>query len=113
MRVLALLFALIGAAGSGLVGFTGLEALKKAEAEAEAEKARPGGPLKVIDEAKLAHLKRAIYGMIAGIPLGVIGGYLALTRKGKIAAVLLVVTYAVPFVILATGVGIDFSDDRV
>ena len=36
-----------------------------------------------------------------------------MSRKGKLAAILLVLTYAIPFVILAAGVGIDFSDRRV
>jgi hypothetical protein len=114
MRILALLFALIGAAGSGLLGFGALDTIRKKEAELEktgAEGARVQAKMNELEEYK--NLKRAIYGMIAGVPLGVIGGYLALARKGKIAAVLLVLTYAVPLVILATGVGIDFSDTRV
>jgi hypothetical protein len=114
MRVLALIFALIGAAGSGLMGFILLDAVQKKEAElqrAGADGARVQAAMDQIKEYR--NLKLAIYGMIAGVPLGVIGGYLAISRKGKFAAALLLLSYAVPFGILAAGVGIDLSDERV
>ena len=112
MRILALIFALLGAAGGGFVGLAGLEGIKKKEAEYEAEKAKPGQTV-VVDEAKLANLKRAVYALVAGIPLGVIGGVLALTRKGKIAALVLLAAYVIPVVILTVGVGLDFSENLV
>jgi len=112
MRILALIFALLGAAASGFVGLAGLEGLKKKESEFEAEKAKPGQTV-VVDEAKLANLKRSVYALIAGIPLGVIGGVLALTRKGKVAALLLLIAYVLPVVILVKGVGVDFSEPLV
>jgi len=82
------------------------------EAEFEADKAKPGQTV-VVNEGKLANLKRSIYALIPGIPLGVIGGVLALTRKGKIAALLLLIAYVVPVSILVVGVGLDFSENLV
>ncbi len=111
MRILALIFALIGAAGAGFVGLAALKGLQEKEAELTKDNTEAKAKLNEISEVK--NLKMAIYGLIAGIPLGVIGGILALSRKGLFAAVLLILTYAIPFVILATGVGIDFSDKRV
>jgi hypothetical protein len=114
MRVLALIFAIIGALGSGFMGFIALDTIRKKEAElvkAGDQGAKVQAAMNQIEEYK--NLKLAVYGMIAGVPLGVIGGYLAMVRKGKLAAVLLLLTYAIPFAILATGVGINFSDSRV
>jgi hypothetical protein len=112
MRILALIFALLGAAASGFVGLAGLEGIKKKEAEIEADKAKYGQTV-VVDDGKMANLKRAIYALIAGIPLGVIGGFLAVARKGKIAALLLLIAYVVPVTILVVGVGLDFTEDLV
>jgi hypothetical protein len=107
-----MIFALLGAAGGGLLGLVTLSELKKTEADIEADKKRPGGPRLIVNEKRLAQVKLALYAMIAGVPLGVIGGALALKRKGVIAAILLLVTYAVPFVILIARGEIDMSDKR-
>lgn len=103
MRVLVLLFAIIGALGAGFMGVLMLDTIKKKEAEAG------GAALKEVEVWK--NLKLATYGMLAGIPLGPIGGYLALNRRGKLAALVLVAAYAIPFVIMAA-TGIDLSDNR-
>lgn len=112
MRVVVLIFALIGAAGGGLMGLVALDAVRKSEAEIEADKKRPGGPRLIVNEKRLAQTKLALYAMIAGVPLGVVGGVLALKRKGVVAGILLLVTYAVPFLILAIGGELDLSDER-
>ena len=110
MRIVVLLLALVGAAGSGFVGLSALEGIEKGQKEIDAAKAQ-GRP--VAGEARWNNLKIAVYALIAGIPIGVIGGFLALNRKGKLAAVLLLASYAVPIVFLAVSVGLDFSDDVV
>ncbi len=112
MRVVVLICALIGAAGGGLMGLVALDAVRKSEAEIEADKKRPGGPRLIVNEKRLAQTKLALYAMIAGVPLGVVGGFLALKRKGVIAGILLLLTYAVPFIILAVGGEFDLSDER-
>ena len=75
MRILALIFAILGALGSGFVGLAGLSAVREKEAELQksgADGARVQAAIDQVNEYK--NLKRAIYGIIAGIPLGVIGG---------------------------------------
>jgi hypothetical protein len=108
LRVLALLFALAGAGGAGLLGGIWFVTMQKAEADAAADKER--GKTVKINEERLAVLKRATYALLAGIPLGVVGGVLAMNRMGKIAAALLLVTYLIPFVILSAGIGLDFQE---
>ncbi|MBM3983345.1 MAG: hypothetical protein FJ304_24350 [Planctomycetes bacterium] len=107
-----MIFALLGAAGGGLMGLVALDAVKKRETEIEADKSRAGGRRLIVNEKRLARTKLALYTMIAGVPLGVIGGALALKRKGVIAGVLLLVTYALPFVILLADGELDMSDER-
>ena len=106
MRIVALFFALLGAAGAGYAGFADLEGGEKEPEAAEAKaKARP-----TRGEAQWNFLK---YTLLAQVPLGVVGGVLARRGSGKLAGAILLAAYAIPVARLVVKVGMDFSDERV
>jgi hypothetical protein len=112
MRILVLFFALMGAMGSGCAGLGALEDIKKVEHEIEYRKTHQDEPAFRLGQDDIRHLEWAAYGLVAGFPLGVVGGVLALARKGKIASVLLLGAYATPLIILAVTLWIEPDDDR-
>jgi hypothetical protein len=111
MRFLALLVALVGAGGAGVLGYKWQAEQKRSDEVVPAD--RPANPQ--LDAAQLAHreyVMRGVYGLFAAVPLGVIGGILAMMRKGKLAALVLLVAYGVPLGLLAFGSGPPEVDAR-
>jgi hypothetical protein len=90
MRIVALLLGITGALLSGLLGVKWLS--DAADARAAIEAARALGA----DTTELDSVVRAAYGLLGSVVLGVVGGVLALLRKGKAAAGLLALGVLVP-----------------
>jgi hypothetical protein len=85
MRALVLVFGLLGAAGAGMNGVSLFVLLKKFE---------PDPTLPAAAVARLPHLRNAMYGMLAAVPLGFVAVGLGLTHKRVVAVVLFFLAYA-------------------
>jgi len=102
MRWLVLAFALVGAAGSGFVGFVWRSEVDKQSSPSIAQiraniKKNPA----VRDSYRHAiALDNATYFLMAGAPLGLIGAFLAVGRRGILAFLVLLTAWAGPGVFL-------------
>lgn len=104
MRVAALIFGLLGALGSGFIGAKWLS-------DANQEKAKID-LIRALDPAKAKEIDRLIntaYSLLAAAVLGVVGGVLAISRKGMIAAGLFLVAFIVPLLLFGDAKIIIFT----
>ncbi|MBL4686650.1 MAG: hypothetical protein JKY37_18785 [Nannocystaceae bacterium] len=89
MRIAAFILAILGGLAAAALGMTWLSDLAEYEGQAE-----------LIEQAgiSVSSLRTAAYLLLAGLVFGTAGGVLALQRKGKIAAAVLVATAVAPAV---------------
>jgi hypothetical protein len=113
VRILAFIAAIAGVAGAALIVYSAGRNIKQFEAEYESSKHNPDP--EVADHfrreaEKFGHAKRAFFGSIGALPLGVLGGFFILRRYGKLAAVFLLAAYSLPIVMWSLGAKIDFTN---
>jgi len=100
MRWVVLVLALAGAGGSGFVGFIWFgdaERLKPSVTVIRQQAKSNPQAQAAIQEFDSLH--KASYFLMAGAPLGIIGGLLALSRRGILAALVLLLAFAGPAVL--------------
>jgi hypothetical protein len=102
MRWLVLVFALVGAGGSGLIGFVWRSEVDKQTNPSMAQiRANMKKNPVVRDTYRHAiALDNATYFLMAGAPLGLIGAFLALGRRGILAFLVLLAAWVGPGVFL-------------
>jgi hypothetical protein len=130
VRILAFIAAMLGVAGAAFAAHRGTKSIREADeriesieqCEAEGWPQPEFGPqltpeqLRNFARSEREHRERAMrltYGLLAAVPLGVIGGSLVLVRRGKIAAVLLFVAYAVPLLVAFFGLKTDADNKDI
>ena len=86
MRWVVLILAVAGGAGSGYAGFVGRDL--------------PWELRRHVWYSETVPLNKATYFLMAGLPLGLIGGLLALSRRGILAALVLLAAWAGPVVFI-------------
>lgn len=112
MRIAALIFGLLGAAGSGFLGAKWTSDIRERKPELDAarkliEISGDAGAKAKVEE--LDRLERAGYALMGGAALGALGCVLVLNRKGMIAGLLFLVGFAVPIAIAQDGKPAVFS----
>jgi hypothetical protein len=100
MRFVVLILALAGGAATGFLGYKWRSDYEGQAAilDAARQKAQ-GNPAAEAEFAKVDRLSKAAYFLLAGAPLGLIGGILAMLGRGKLAAVVLLLALVGPAVL--------------
>jgi len=101
MRWVVLVLALAGAGGSGFIGFrwfSDAEAFRTTIHLVRAEAKTNPKALAKIQEVQSAY--KASFFLMAGLPLGIIGALLAISRRGILAALVLILACAGPAVLI-------------
>jgi|SRR6516164_8465174 hypothetical protein len=101
MRWVVLVLALAGAGGSGFIGFrwfSDAEAFRTTIHLVRAEAKTNPKALAKIQEVQSAY--KASFFLMAGLPLGIIGALLAISRRGILAALVLIVAFAGPPILI-------------
>ena len=104
MRIAALIFGLLGTAGSGTLGVKWTNDVSATKATIDS--LRPLAEKSPVAAEKLAQydrLVRAAYALLGGAALGAVGCGLVLGRKGVIAGVLFLVAFASPMILAQDG----------
>jgi hypothetical protein len=112
MRIAALIFALLGIAGSGFIGakwYRDLDAQKVQLALAKQLIEASGDPAAKAKLAELNKLEYATYAFLASTVLAVLGCVLLVKRKGALAAAVFLVAFVTPVAILADWKPIIFT----
>lgn len=112
MRIAALIFGLLGCAGSGFLGFKWTSDLqeRKTEIEQYRKLIEASGDAKAKEKmAELDRLQWAAYALMGGAAVGGIGYVMVLNRKGLIAAALFFAAFAAPLAIAQDGKPAVFS----
>lgn len=112
MRVAALIFGLIGAAGSGFLGAKWLSDANNLKSEIEMmRKWGEATKNEKLNEniKKLDRVINAAYALIGAAGVAAVASVLVLNRKGPVAAVLYLIAFAVPVAILQDGMVMIFT----
>lgn len=119
MRIAALIFALLGIAGSGFIGAKWMSDMAEQRGKIEDARRKLAELGALIDPARRqafeeqsAHLQRleyASYAFVASAVLGVLGCLVVLKRKGALAAAVFLVAFLTPLAILVDWKPIIFT----
>lgn len=97
MRIAALIFGILGVLGSGFLGSKWLKDMNDQKAKIDIARAVAELDPKTKESLeRLDRLGNAAYGLVGGAVLGAVGCVLVFIRKGKIAAGLFLVGFAIP-----------------
>ena len=102
MRVAALIFGLLGVAGSGALGAKWMTDISERKPELDRAReiiATSGNPDAYEKVAKLDRLIYAAYTLVAGAVLGLLGCVLVFNRKGAVAAAVFFIAFVTPLVV--------------
>jgi len=96
MRYAVLILGILGALGSGFLGYKWWSDAHSAGVQAQMDTIRALGSPELAQQtqAKMDQLVRASYFLMAGLPLGIVGGVLAMRRQGWIAGLLMLIPVA-------------------
>lgn len=110
MRIAALIFGLLGVAGSGFLGSKWLSDMNEMKGKIELIRAVAATDPKAKESLdKLDRLGNAAYGLMGGAALGLAGCVLVFIRKGAIAGGLFLVGFVVPLVLAQDGKAAIFT----
>jgi hypothetical protein len=102
MRWLVMVFALLGAGGSGLIGFIWRGEVDKVSSPTmtQIRASSANNPLTRERYKEVIALDNATYFLMAGAPFGLIGAFLAVSRRGILAFLVLLTAWVGPGVFL-------------
>lgn len=112
MRIVAILCAALGVAGSGFLGVKWLSDIneKKKELEVLRQVEAAGNNEKLTNDMKeLDRIIRTGYGLVGGAVLGVVGIVLLLMHLPKIAALVFLIGFGAPIALLLDGKVVIFT----
>ena len=110
MKIAALIFGLLGVAGSGFLGSKWLSDMNEIKGKIEIIRVLAATDPKAKESLdKLDRLGNAAYGLLGGAVLGLAGCGLVFVRKGMIAGTLFLVGFIVPLVLAQDGKAAIFT----